>query len=224
MSRTNRPAQPRRVGTRRSAAFTLIELLTSIGIIAFILSIAILAVAPALRVTGTRDAARRLRAMIDTARIKAVQQRRAVRFEAQHMRIDNVPTYKVPEVWAASPNASDTVYQWYTLADFVTVRVNCSDPNATFTTELDRFSITFGADGSVKAYSVATPAQAAAGVSSPNAAKPPVARMLLCLYTTREASDAEVNLSACFIEITPLTGMVRSYGADEAAAGDLPKQ
>jgi Tfp pilus assembly protein FimT len=216
MSPTSRTTQLRPTSARRSAAFTLIELLTSIGIIAFILSIAILAVAPALRVTGTRDAARRLRAMIDTARIKAVQQRRAVRFEAQHMRINDVPTYKVPEVWAASPNASDTVYQWYTLPDFVTVRVNCQDPSAVFATELDRFSITFGADGSVRSYNV----NGAANTTLPT----PTARMLLCLYTTREASDAEVNLSACYIEITPLTGVVRSYGTDEAAAGDRPKQ
>jgi len=202
--RTHHPSGTR---TRATPGFTLVELLTSIGIIIFVLSIAILAVGPALRSAGARDAARRLRAVLDSARLRAIQQRRTVRFEAQRM----VPS---PEKWGAAPNAGDPIYQWTELPEFVAVRIKANGDNMSksFADVPTVFTISFKADGSVRVYSVD-------GTSSdPN----PTTPFLLRLHTTREAPIDEVRLSCAFIEITPLTGVIRSYTSDEAADADLP--
>ncbi|MBM4032455.1 MAG: hypothetical protein FJ291_11810 [Planctomycetes bacterium] len=193
----------------QSAGFTLIELLASIGIIIFVLSLAILAVGPALRSAGTQDAARRVRAAIDAARVKAIQQRRAVRFEAQVAK-DGAAKVIVPEQWGVTPNAGDPTFEWHQLPEHVTLRTNAGSTAwgamRAYPPPISSLSITFSADASVKAVTVD---------GTEISEKPPTSQFLIRLHTLREAPDDEVNKGARFIEITPLTGVLTSFGYEE---------
>ncbi|HUT36770.1 MAG TPA: type II secretion system protein [Planctomycetota bacterium] len=202
----------------RARGFTLVELLASMGIIVFVLSIAILAIGPALRAAGTKDGARRLRAALDAARVKAIQQRRAVRFEAQQA--SDGGNFKVPEQWGVTPNAGDPTYEWHALPEFVTVDIKAG--SGSWQTDATAFTITFGADATVVAASVNGTALSPTDLLS---------AITIRLWTLREAPNDEVNKGACFIEITPITGVFTSYGYEEyqedgtgkVKAADLPK-
>jgi len=208
MSHTSQPSPalfPRPAAAR---GFTLVELLASIGIIIFILSLAILAVGPALRSAGTKDAARRFRAGLDSARVQAIQQRRAVRFEARRVK-------ESPEQWAVAPNAGAPQFEWYHLPEFVAVRTNAG--STTFDTAIESLTITFGPAATVKAITV-----------DDNPVSDPTGQFRIRFHTMREAPDDEVNKTTCFIEVTPLTGVIRSYGydtaIDEGREDELPKK
>jgi len=217
MSPNRHPHHPCQHPARLARGFTLIELLASMGIIMFVLSIAILSIGPALRSAGTKDAVRRFRATIDAARVRAIQQRRSVRFEAQRALDGGNP--KVPEQWGVSPNAGDPQYEWFQLPEMVAVN---SKVGGSWTTSLTSFSITFGADATVRAATVNGSAVSGSDILSP---------MYVRLFTVREAPDDEVNKGTCFVEITPITGVIVSYGYEEykedgtgkVKASDLPK-
>ena len=205
------PRPPSRQG------FTLVELLASMGIIVFVLSIAILGIGPALRSAGTKDGARRMRAALDAARVKAIQQRRAVRFEAQVA--NNGTAQNTPEQWGVTPNAGDPTFEWSALPEFVEVRTDAG--GADWSTDITGLSITFAADASVKAITYSTGIPLSETVLTGNDLLSP---FRIRLSTLREAPDDEVDKSTCFIEITPLTGVFLSYGFQEAAQSDLPHQ
>ena len=203
----------RAAAPRARAAFTLVELLASIGIIIFILSITIVAFGPALRSAGTRDAARRLRVALDTARIRAIQEGRNVRLDA--MCPEDTPGHpKVPEEWLVCPNAGDARYQWYPLPDFVTIRVwlTTEDPLQHPPPPLSHFAITFGPDGTVASLVI--------GSADPVA---DLAEFDIRLETTRELAGTTEEVQKereslyQFIRVTPLTGVIASY-----TAYDLP--
>lgn len=206
-SRCTHRSRRRRAG---AAGFTLVELLASIGIIVFILSISILAVGPALRSAGTKDAARRFRAALDSARVQAIQQRRAVRFEATRIKAN-------PEQWAVASNVGSPQFEWYQLPEFVAVRTDAG--SAEWTTAITGMSITFANDATIRAVSYSE-----GSTTTPLNATQLTSQFLIRFHTLREASKDEINLGACFIEVTPLTGVLRSYGSEEAKAEDLPKQ
>lgn len=206
-----------RPGPARAGGFTLVELLASIGIIIFVLSLSILAVGPALRSASTKDAARRARAGIEGARVRAIQQRRAVRFQAQCV-LDSSNKAASPEHWETTPNAGDPTYEWNKLPELVTLRASAG--GAGWGTALTGFSVTFGADASVKAAAFRTEGSTTWSTLD-YAALQSVLR--LRLHTVREAPEQEVNLSTAFIEITPITGVITSYGYDEYKTGGKVK-
>jgi len=180
-------------GARRG--FTLVELLATIGIMVFVLSITIIAFAPALRTAGVKDGARRLRVAIETARIRAIQQRRHVRFEAA---LDN----ENPEQWAVTPNAGDRSYQWEALPEFVAVRTDVGDK--TFESEIWSLSVTFAPDGSVERVVVDDDEVDEPGI------------FLIRIETTRQITGPEDEVLAekqalyRYIEVNSLTGSIRS--------------
>jgi len=180
-------------GARRG--FTLVELLATIGIMVFVLSITIIAFAPALRTAGVKDGARRLRVALETARIRAIQQRRHVRFEAA---LDN----ENPEQWAVTPNAGDPSYQWEALPEFVAVRLSFGeDP---FGSEISSLSVTFAPDGSVEKVVV----------DGSDVADPGI--FYIRLETTRQitgpADEVEAEREALYryVEVNAMTGSIRS--------------
>jgi len=211
-TRRHSPPLPLRPRAGPAQGFTLVELLASMGIIVFVLSIAILAIGPALRGAATRDGARRMRAALDASRVKAIQQRRAVRFEAQQA-TDDGGNLKVPEQWGVTPNAGDPTYEWHALPEFVTV--DLKKGSGDWQSDVTAFSITFGSDASVKAGSVSGSPLTDAELLSP---------ITVRLYTVREAPADEVDKGTCFIQITPLTGVFESFGFQEAATADLPNK
>ncbi len=180
-------------GARRG--FTLVELLATIGIMVFVLSITIIAFAPALRTAGVKDGARRLRVALETARIRAIQQRRHVRFEAA---LDN----ENPEQWAVTPNAGDRSYQWEALPEFVAVRTDVGDK--TFESEIWSLSVTFAPDGSVERVVVDDDEVDEPGI------------FLIRIETTRQITGPEDEVLAekqalyRYIEVNSLTGSIRS--------------
>lgn len=195
-----------------AGGFTLVELLASIGIIIFVLSLAILAVGPALRAAGTKDAARRLRATLDAARIRAIQQRRMVRFETQ--RANNGTAFNEPEQWGATPNAGDPTHEWHSLPDLVRVQTNAgsSDVHSGYRT-INALAISFGPDASVKAisYREGSDLETWTDLGATDVEK----IFRIRLHTVRDAPDEERRATACFIEITPLTGLITSFGYEE---------
>jgi len=192
-----RPGLPPRTP---NAAFTLIELLASIGIIVFVLSISIVAFGPALRTASVKDGARRFRVALDTSRVRAIQQRRHIRFEAQRSK-------ESPETWVVTANAGDRTYQWYPLPDFVGVRTDAG--SADIDDKLESLSITFAPDGSVIRI----------GVDGVLESTLP-GEFFIRFQTTREAPFEERQPLCRFIRITTLTGVVRSYGDDELVDTD----
>jgi len=186
----------KRARATTTAAFTLVELLATIGIMVFVLSLTIIAFAPALRSAGVKDGARRFRVALETARIRAIQQRRYVRFEAA---LDS----ESPEQWVVTPNAGDRSYQWEPLPEFVAVRTDVGDKD--FDDDLSSLSITFAPDGSVKTV-----------VVDDGAPEDDPGIFLVRLETTRQITgpsdevEAERQALYRYIEVNPLTGSIRS--------------
>lgn len=191
----------RRSGPR--GGFTLVELLATIGIMVFVLSITIIAFAPALRTAGVKDGARRLRVAIEMARIRAIQQRRHVRFEAA---LDN----ENPEQWVVSPNAGDRSYQWEALPEFVAVRTDVG--GRSFSDEISSLSVTFAPDGSVESV-----------VVDEGAPEDDPGIFYIRLETTRQitgpADEVEAEREALYryVEVNAMTGSIRSLNHQEYA-------
>ena len=182
---------------RATAAFTLVELLATIGIMVFVLSLTIIAFTPALRSAGVKDGARRLRVALETARIRAIQQRRYVRFEA-------ALESESPEQWVVTPNAGDRSCQWEQLPEFVAVRTDVGGRSLD-NDEISSLSITFAPDGSVKTV-----------VVDDGAPEVDPGIFLIRLETTRQITgptdevQAEKEALYRYIEVNPLTGSIRS--------------
>jgi Tfp pilus assembly protein FimT len=106
---THRPTRP---------GFTLIELLVTIGIMIFVLSISVVAFQAMFRNVGVNGASRVLRAAVDGARIRAVQQHRLIRFEIQL--VPDTTTHQ----WRVAANAGDGAPDWKLLPEFVAIDTN----------------------------------------------------------------------------------------------------
>lgn len=185
----------------RAAGFTLIELLVTIGIMVLVLSFAVVAFRPIFGAAGLQSGARIVRAALDGARIRAIQQRRQVRFEAQLTPDDP------KKCWRVSSNAGDLGQEWKPLPDFITVQTNAgsggSDGRGDCHEGYERISITFGPDGSVVRYALGG-----------NAPHTPSGLFALRLENTRD-SDKTTDPPGTWIVIIPLTGGIE-FGGQES--------
>ena len=184
---------------KRRLAFTLIELLTAIGIIGLVLTLSIVAFAPALKATETATAARSLRAVLDTARLRAIGQHRVVRVDGSRLTVSY-------DSWAVGIEGESELR----LPDFVGVRISCNSPETFYTDRIERWSLTFDSKGAVASFRVDT-----ALVAQPTA---PIA---FCVITAREATEAECIATARYLRVYPLIGTVASHDASDLPS-DLP--
>jgi hypothetical protein len=115
--------------------------LASIGIIVVVLSVTVVAFGPMMKSSGLKTASRILRSAIDGARIRAIQQRRRIRFEATP-----VPG-TVTNQWCVTSSASDPLREWPKLPEFIAVGTNAD--GGELTSIRTQISITFAPDGSV---------------------------------------------------------------------------
>ena len=152
-----------RIASRAAAApgFTLIELLVTIGIMIFVLGISVVGFNAMFRTTGIKRAAQLLRAAVDGARVRAIQQGRPTRFEAQ------LVAGSTTHQWRVCLNAGDQAQEWRTLPEFVALATNAWQGASTGTDgrassyrgaagegaiTVQRICVTFGPDGSVKRF------------------------------------------------------------------------
>jgi hypothetical protein len=94
-------------------------------------------------------------AAADGARIRAIQQRRQVRFEARRV----LPSAKL--VWQVTSTAGELGAEWKNLPDFIAMETNVENGNrgvdgreGTYSGANQRISLTFGPDGSLVRCSV----------------------------------------------------------------------
>ena len=214
-SRT-RPRQPR---WRSPAGFTLIELLVTIGIMIFVLGITVVAFAPVFRTAGVKSASHLLRAAVDGARIRAIQQRRYVRFEAQP--VPGTTTHQ----WRVCPNAGDQTQEWKNLPEFVAVATNAGlspgpdgrDPPyrgaaSESATTVQQISVTFGPDGSVKRWSVGGVRQADGTYPDVDDDDDPTGLFAIRLTSMRDASAGQRTQR--WLVFIPITGGIQPYDAE----------
>jgi prepilin-type N-terminal cleavage/methylation domain-containing protein len=192
-------------------AFTLVELLIVIGIMAFMLTISIVGLAPMFRQTGIDKAREILRAGLESARIRAIQQRRQVRFEARA--VENSTTY----TWEFSPNAGDYSPDWKRLPDFVVVQTNAGNsPDSTNPREpaanyrsvdsVASISLTFAVDGSLRRYILRD-------ANDVNVAEADINSVTIEPFALRlgDMRDTGGVPALRYIVLYPLTGALRSY-------------
>jgi Tfp pilus assembly protein FimT len=197
-----------RLRARRSGAaggFTLIELMVSMGIMLFVVTLTVIAFAPAFGASGMRSAARKIVAKLDGARIRAIQQRRHVRFEAQR-------TPGIQKIqWRVTSTAGDVNQEWKALSDFLVVTTNVEEASAdrgtdglggVFEPNNERISITFAPDGSVARCAVTT--SATAEFASGDYIEPVDGPFALRVQSTRDSASG----SAAYLVVTPLTGAI----------------
>ena len=173
------PTRAPRPLRRPANGFTLIELLVTIGILIFVLGMSIVGFSAMFKTVGVKSGARILRAAIDGAKIRAIQQRRHIRFEVQL--VPGSTTHQ----WRVAADAGGNAQEWRLMPDFVKVDTNAgtsshgadgrggdyrpigSDVGRTGThtfpdgsttpvtfTAVDAVSVTFAADGSVKRWAI----------------------------------------------------------------------
>jgi len=247
MSTSRIPNARRRLAASALGGFTLVELLVTIGIILVVLSVSVIAFGPALRGAGSMTGARILRVALDTARVRAIQHRRNIRFEAQRTDLFDPGNAAMedgkPEQWVITANAGDpgqlsSPTQWHRLPEQIAVRIKAG--SAVLGTQYKMISISFAPDGSVSRLLVLQPkagqltaldwVSPIVDVKSPNISNP----IRIRLDTTRTIKDVanpakallEKQQTSRFIDITPLTGVMQSFGFDEALSkcpGDLPQ-
>jgi Tfp pilus assembly protein FimT len=215
----------RRRAARPAGAFTLIELLVVVGIIVVVLSVSIISFGPALRSAGTLSGARRMRVALDTARVRAIQYQRNIRFQAQRSQVNP----EQPEEWMVTSDAGDTAQQWHRLPEFVSVSVNAGA--ATWATPPKVITVTFARDGSVSRLVIwqlepsdpTGPGTQLTPMAAPSIPSP----IKIRLDTTRTIKGTgaleEKQQVSRFIEVTPLTGVIKSYGVEDADPSDLPQ-
>jgi prepilin-type N-terminal cleavage/methylation domain-containing protein len=200
------------IGARppRSAAsgFTLIELMVSMGIMLFVVTLTVIAFAPAFGASGMRGAARTISAALDGARIRAIQQQRLVRFEAQ--RTPGIQKLQ----WRVTGSAGDVNQEWKALSEFLAVTTNVAETpgtsgtNEPFTEGNERISISFGPDGSVAR--VAWGTSATGDLTSDYEGDELTGPFALRVKSTRDSAGD----SAAYIVITPLTGAITTPEAE----------
>jgi prepilin-type N-terminal cleavage/methylation domain-containing protein len=199
--------------TAERRAFTLVELLIVIGIMAFMLTISIIGFAPMFRQTSIDKAREILRAGLESARIRAIQQRRQVRFEARA--VENSTTH----TWRFAPNAGDYSPDWKQLPDFVVVETNAGNspdsgnprlPVANYrdVDDVASISLTFAVDGSLRRYMLRDANDAPVAEGDIQDAATPIEPFALRLSDKRDTGGAP---AVRFIVVYPLTGALRSY-------------
>lgn len=194
------------IANRKSAAgFTLIELIVSMGIMVFVISITVIAFAPVFGASGMKSATRVVTAALDGARIRAIQQRRHVRFEAQ--RIPGVNKVQ----WRVTSSAGDVTQEWKNLPEFLVVETNVEESAATrgdaglggtYSSTWQRISVTFAPDGSVVRCALGSQSEGPLG--EPDEVTAPFA---LKLESTRDAASA-AERPRSHVVLTPLTGAI----------------
>jgi len=188
------------------SGFTLVELMTSIGIIIFILSVTMVAFGPLMKSSGLKTASRTVRTVMEGARIRAIQQHRRVRFEAQLV----VGTEFSTRQWTVTPNAGDPLHEWTRLPEFVSINTDgAGNPIAADLNDaaegIKAVGVTFGPDGSVVRVLVTDKSGATTTDDSPSQ------MFRIRLANLRETAKADMFR---YIHITPLTG--GSVTVDEA--------
>lgn len=216
-------------GLRRPAGgFTLIELLVVIGIISFILSVTILAVSPMFRTAGTQTAAQQVRSALDGAHIRAIQQGRQVRFEAQL-----VPA-TTTHAWRLCSDAGSATPEWEKLPDFVALATNAAGspgadglggsydgslPQPDTSTRVESISVTFRPDGSVRRFRIGGERQTGSDPEDPSddtfstvsggAEENPTNPFAVRLTSMRDTAGGEPMRR--WVVIYPLTGGMQTF-------------
>ncbi|MFC1805750.1 Tfp pilus assembly protein FimT/FimU [Planctomycetota bacterium] len=222
MLRTSPTARARPTRSSR-AGFTLIELLVTIGIMLFVLGVTIVGFSAMFRNVGVRSGARVLRAAIDGAKIRAIQQRRHIRFEAQL--VPGSTTHR----WRVTSSAGDQAREWRSLPDFVAVATNAGQSVAgvddsyrdgTYRgaagesgTLVHQIAVTFGPDGSVKRWKVGGARQPddSFAVVTNNDEKDPTSLFAIRLTNMRDTRGTAPLQR--WLVIIPLTGGFLPYDA-----------
>jgi len=192
------PPTSTRAGRRSRSGFTLVELMTSIGIIIFILSVTVVAFGPLMKTSGTKSASRNVRTVLEGARIRAIQQHRPVRFEAQLVKGTEATTKQ----WCVTPNAGDPLHEWSKLPEFVAITLDCAAMSLTFTAALARVAVTFGPDGSVVRIG-ASKVDDKGAVSPLTPKDNPTDLFTLYIGNMRETATADFKR---YVDVIPLTG------------------
>ena len=194
---------PRSPSGRRG--FTLIELLVSMGIMLFVITVTVIAFTPAFGGAGLRSAARVVSAAADGARVRAIQQRRQVRFEARRI----LSTTKVQ--WQVCSTAGEVGAEWKDLPDFIVIETNVESGSCgtdgrggTFSDANQRISLSFGPDGSVVRCSVGPNSDGAFS----NTVEPTTA-FALRLQNIRDSVATE-DRPTSWLVVIPLTGAIQS--------------
>jgi len=185
----------RRLTDGPAAAFTLVELLATVGIMILVLSVTIVAFTPMLRRAGVKSAVRTLRSSIDAARVRAIQQRRPIRFEA---RVLDLSTHQ----WRVTSSAGDLDQEWDHLPEFVALSTNADGRGIDDLDDFQSLSITFAPDGSVKRVAVNDTVWGNLQVFA------------IRLNNMRQASEEENRALYQVLVIIPLTGGIQSYDAE----------
>ena len=194
---------------RRRGAFTLVELLIVIGIMGFVLTISIVGFAPMFRQASIDKSREILRAGLESARIRAIQQRRQVRFEAHAVE------HSTTHTWEFSPNAGDYIPDWKQLPDFVIVETNAESPDTANPREgtyddadgVSSISLTFAPDGSLRRYILRNDTDGIEGqgdVGGLTTIEPFALRL-------SDMRDTGGDPAVRYIVLYPLTGALRSY-------------
>jgi len=217
------PRGPRRRG------FTLIELLVTIGIMIFVLGITVVAFGPMFRMAGVKSASRILRGAVDGARIRAIQQRRTIRFEAQLM-----PGTTVHQ-WRVCPNGGDQTQEWRELPPFVAVSSNAGSAGtgtdgrggtyrgAIGTSEADegtgnvqRIALTFGPDGALKRWVLGGVRDATNG-TYPNVASNSTPDSTFAVRLTSMRDTQAGQKTQRWLVVIPITGGIQPFDAESEA-------
>ena len=189
---------------RACAGFTLIELIVSMGIMLFIVSMTVLAFAPVFGSAGMKSAARLVTACLDGARVRAIHQRRFVRFEAQ--RVPGVNKVQ----WRVTSSGGEVGQEWKALPEFVVVETNVealasgdtTGLGGTFSSANQRIAVTFGPDGSVARCSVGINSEQAFGTKLE-----PDSPFGLRLTSIRDAAST-ADRPTKWVALIPLTGAI----------------
>ncbi|MFW6163959.1 MAG: GspH/FimT family pseudopilin [Planctomycetota bacterium] len=213
-----RPLRARRRPRRLRRAFTLVELLVTIGILILVLGVTVAGFQGMFRNVGVRGASRKLRAAIDMARIQAIQQRRPIRFEAQL--IPGTTTHQ----WQVIGNAGDQTQEPRQLPDFVAVATNAGQSPGTSGMDppyrgavgdesadedsggVERIAVTFGPDGSVKRWELRDGTE-----SLVEQRDDPVNLFAIRLTNLRDVQEGQFLQR--WLVIIPLTGGVQPHDA-----------
>ena len=216
------PHRARRRPRRGASGFTLIELLVTIGILIFVLGISIVGFSAMFKTVGVNAGARVLRAAVDGAKIRAIQQRRHIRFEAQL-----VPGSTTHE-WRVAASAGDVGQEWKVMPNFVALSTNAGyssggdGRDGTYRgaagesgTMVQMISVTFGPDGSVKRWRLGGTRNDTDGTYSTVASgesENPSTAFAIRLTNKRDTRGAQPPRH--WLVVIPLTGGLQPYGAE----------
>jgi len=208
-------------------AFTLIELLVVMGIVGFILTVSVVGFAPMFRRASIDKALQLLRAGMESARMRAIQQGRQVRFEARPVEASTSGT------WEFSSSAGDSTAEWRQFPDFVSVQTNAPDPDVEndpigvggeYVAEKDlrwepphlrgRISLTFAPDGSLRRYVV----ELNDDEDDPTTDSKDADQGVIPPFAVRVSDNRDLGgeVPRRWVVVYPLTGSLRNYRTTEA--------